>query len=170
MNALRRTLHDLGRLREIGALDLCADDVAEELQDLAEEAAERLGQPIGLVTVVLDEAQFLAGAHGLAGAAAEVGGTPVEWSYCQHTVHRREPFVVEDALEDEVARDLPATRLLGVRAYLGIPLVTSRDQAVGTVCVLSGEPTAFDEADVRVLEELAAIAVGRMEARRGVAA
>ncbi len=170
MNALRRTLHDLGRLREIGALDLCADDVAEELQDLAEEAAERLGQPIGLVTVVLDEAQFLAGAHGLAGAAAEVGGTPVEWSYCQHTVHRREPFVVEDTLEDDVARDVPTTRLFGIRAYLGVPLVTSRGQAVGTVCVLGDEPASFGEQDVRELEELAAAALARMERRRRVVA
>ena len=69
---------DVERLREIVNLDLLSPEADEILQQTAREAATRLGMPISTVTVVLDEAQFFAAAHGVEGWQAESRGTPVE--------------------------------------------------------------------------------------------
>ena len=84
------------RLEEIAALRLTAPDAGEALQAFAERAAMRLGTEVGLVTIVLDQAQYFVGAHGLTGWMAEARGTPVEWSFCAHAVRSRLPFIVED--------------------------------------------------------------------------
>lgn len=42
-------------------------------------------------------------------------------------------------------------------SYLGIPLITGDDQAVGTLCVLDSRPREWTADDVKVLGDLAAI-------------
>ncbi|HET6762455.1 MAG TPA: GAF domain-containing protein, partial [Longimicrobiaceae bacterium] len=136
------------RLREIVDLDVLSPDVDPILQAAVNEAAERLNLPISTVTVVLDEAQFFAAQHGVTGWMAEAGGTPVEWSFCANAVRSGEPFVVDDATTDPLVHDNPLVLLEGIRCYAGIPLVTSRGHALGTLCVIGKEPRAFDEADM----------------------
>lgn len=55
-----KTLHDPARLQEIADLDLASDEVDAILQDLARRAAECFDLPIGLVSMVLDQAQHFA--------------------------------------------------------------------------------------------------------------
>jgi GAF domain-containing protein len=155
------------RLEEIVELGLLSPEIDAILQETAEEAASRLDLPMGLVTVVLDEAQFFAAHHGLSGWMAESRGTPVEWSFCAHAVAGREPFVVEDATTHPVVRDNPLVMHENLRCYAGIPLVTSRGHAIGTLCVAGTEARTFSAADLDELRGLAKKAVERIEERRG---
>ena len=159
---------EAARLEEIVELGLLSPDVDAILQQTVEEAAVRLRLPMSMVTMVLDEAQFFAAHHGLSGWMAESRGTPVEWSFCAHAVAGREPFVVEDATTHPVVRDNPLVRHENLRCYAGIPLVTSRGHAIGTLCVAGTETRSFSEADLDALRGLAAKAVERIEARRGM--
>ena len=159
-------LADAGRLQEIVDLDLLTPGVDAILQQTAEEAAARLHLPMSMVTVVLDEAQFFAAHHGLTGWMAAARGTPVEWSFCANAVASREPFVVEDATTHPVVRDNPLVANDGIRCYAGIPLVSTRGHALGTLCVIGTEARAFSGADLDVLRGLAQQAVDRIEARR----
>ena len=154
------------RLNEIAELDLLSDDVDPILQEATDRAAARLGLPKALVTVVLDQAQFFAAHHGLSGWLAEARGTPVEWSFCAHAVRNGEPFVVEDATSHPLVRENPLVTLDGIRCYAGIPLVTSRGHAVGTLCVIGHEARTFTEQDMADLREIAAETVQAIEARR----
>lgn len=154
------------RLREIAELRLTAPDASEALQSFAERAAQRLGAEAGMVTIVLDQAQYFAASHGLTGWMAEARGTPIEWSFCQHAVRSRAPFVVEDAEQHSLVRDYPIVAEDGTRSYAGIPLVTSRGHAVGTVCVLGMRPRRFSAEDIATLSELAREAVEAIERRR----
>jgi GAF domain-containing protein len=152
------------RLVEVARLRLLVPDTGALLTDLAEEAARQLDLPISLVSVVLDEAQHFAAAHGLGGWLADTRGTPVEWSFCAHAVHSGEPFVVEDATEHPLVRDNPLVPREGIRCYAGVPLISRRGHPLGTLCVIGTEARSFSEEDLAALRELADEAVRRLEA------
>ncbi|HEY0025534.1 MAG TPA: GAF domain-containing protein [Longimicrobium sp.] len=160
-------LFDEQRLQEIHDLDLLSSDVDPILQDVAAEAASRLGLPVSLISVVLDEALHVAGMHGPEGLwLAETRGHPVEWSFCATSVRTRDAFVVENAETHPDHHDNPLVTQDGVRCYAGVPLISSRGFVLGNLCVVGLEQRSFSEADVAVLRELADEAVRRIEARR----
>ncbi len=154
------------RLAEIVELDLFSEDVSAELDGLAKQAAEKLGLPIGLVSIVLDEAQHFAAAYGLDGWIAETSGTPIEWAFCRFTVESGQPFVVEDATEHLKVAANPLVINEGIRCYAGIPLVTSKGNTIGTLCVIGVEPKTFAQRELAALQILATEAVTRLELRR----
>ena len=153
---------DRSRLMEIGSYDVMSAPVRSALDELARTAAERLGSPIGMVTIVMDSAQFLAGTHGVQGWMAEAGGTPVEWSFCANVVRSGEPYVVEDASTDPVQRHNPLVTLDGLRHYAGAPVVTASGSVLGAMCVAGGTPRRFTSGEVAVLVELAAAAAAEI--------
>jgi GAF domain-containing protein len=159
-------LNDGERLRDIIELGLLSPDVDDVLHDLAAEAARHFGLPIGLVSVVLNEAQFFAAMHGLTGWAGGQRGTPIEWSFCQFAVASREPLVVENAITDPLVKDNPLVRENGVRCYAGVPLISSRGHALGSFCVIGLEERAFSDRELADLHQFAAAAVARIETRR----
>jgi GAF domain-containing protein len=160
-------LRDEARLQEIADLDLLSPDVDPILADVAERAASRLGLPVSLVSVVLDEALHVAGFHGPEGLwLAETRGHPVEWSFCATSVRTRSELVVEDAATHPEHRGNPLVTQDGVRCYAGVPLISSRGHVLGNLCVVGLEQRTFAEDDLVVLRELADEAVRRIERRR----
>ena len=160
-------LHDVERLREIAELGLLSPDVDPILQDVAAQAAGRLGLPVSLISVVLDEALHVAGHHGLDGLwLGQTLGHPVEWSFCATSVRTREAFVVEDAAAHPEHRENPLVQVDGVRCYAGVPLISSRGFVLGNLCVVGLEQRTFSETELAVLESLARQAVHRIEQRR----
>jgi GAF domain-containing protein len=157
---------ELARLREVAALELGADIDDPALQSLVERAAEQLGLPIAAVSIILDSAQYLIASHGLGGWIGAVSGTPGEWAFCRHAVDRQAPFIVEDAPAHPIVRDNPLVAFEGIRCYLGVPLITRNQQAVGTLCVLGVAPRSFSEADLDQLQVLANEVLTLLETRR----
>ena len=164
--AARSGREDEARLREIVELDLLSPEVDDILQATVVEAARRVDLPQAMVTVVLDQAQFFAAHHGLDGWMVESRGTPVEWSFCAIAVASGEPFVVEDATTHPLTRDNPLVAHEGIRCYAGIPLVSSRGHALGTLCVIGKESRTFSDEELEALHALAERAVRRIEERR----
>jgi GAF domain-containing protein len=160
-------LYDEARLQEIADLDLLSPDVDPILNDVAREAAERLGLPVSLISVVLDEALHVAAIQGPDGLwLNETRGHPVEWSFCATSVRTREPFVVENAETHPEHRTNPLVTQDGVRCYAGVPLISSRGFVLGNLCVVGLQSREFSAHDVGVLRALAATAVHRIEQRR----
>lgn len=159
-------LQDRERLKEIAALRLTEPDIQHILRDVCREASRALGLPIGLVTVLLDEAQHFAAQHGLDGWMQETQGTPVEWSFCRHTVADRASFVVNDARAHTHVKDSPLVTHDGFRCYAGMPLITSRGHSVGSLCVAGVEPREFTTGELETLQQYTAEAVRRIETRR----
>lgn len=158
---------ELDRLREIAALRLGEDVQDEQLEMIVKRAAEQLGLPIAAVSIVLDEAQYMVATHGLDSSwIGGARGTPKEWSFCRHAVDRRAPFIVEDAAEVAEVADNPLVHNDSVRTYLGVPLITSRDQAIGALCVIGSESRTFSTQDVGNLVSLADELLPLLEARR----
>ncbi|WP_145979179.1 GAF domain-containing protein [Gemmatimonas phototrophica] len=159
-------LQDRERLREIAALRLTEPDVQHILRDVCAEASKALGVPMGMVTVVLDDAQLFAGQHGLSGWLQEAGGTPAEWAFCRYTVASKAPFIVNDAATHPLVQDSPLFTQDGLRCYAGIPLVTSRGHAIGSFCVAGTTPREFSEMEIQKLQRYASETMRRLETRR----
>lgn len=159
----------LDRLAEIAALDLFSPRAQTILDRFARRAAQGLGLPVGLITVVLDDAQVMAGAHGLFGWVAETRGVPLEWSFCRTPVESGQRHVITNAAVDATHRDNPLVTVEGVRCYAGSPLVTSRGQVLGTCCVLGTEPREFTAEELLTLDVMAADAVAEIESTRHAA-
>jgi GAF domain-containing protein len=161
-----QTLEDAARLEEIAELRLNDSDLDAVLSDIAAEAAEHFGLPVALVSIVLDRAQYFRGAHGLDGWMATTRGTPAEWSFCQHVVRNREPFVVDDAETHPLMQDSPLVRMEGVRCYAGVPLVTFRGHVIGSFCVQGPDARSFTEYDLAQLHRYAKRVITLLEQRR----
>ena len=129
------------------------------LQGLVREAADRLGAPIALVSLVLDRIQFFRAQVGLPSDLAAMQATDRDISFCQFVVQDDQLFAVEDATVDpRVPQVLVASH--GVRSYLGAP-VRVHDAVLGSLCVIDGVARTFSAADRALLEGLA----GRASAR-----
>jgi GAF domain-containing protein len=161
-----QTLDDTARLQEIADLRLNDSDIDGILSDITAEAAAHFGLPVALLSVVLDQAQYFLGSHGLDGWMATTRGTPVEWSFCRHVVRNREPFVVDDAQNHPLMQDSPLVRIEGVRCYAGVPLITSSGHAVGSFCVQGPDARSFSEDDLAQLQRYAKRVITRIEQRR----
>ncbi len=154
------------RLQDIADLGLATAETDAILQEICTQAAEALSLPIGLVTVVLDEAQHFAARHGLDGWMDEASGTPVEWAFCRYSVATGEAFVVQDAATHPLVQHNPLFTADGLRCYAGIPLISSRGFALGSLCVAGTEAREFSLADLDQLRAFAAAAIARIESRR----
>lgn len=163
---VQRILQQRERLQEIAELRLTEPDVRATLQEICERAAAEMQLPIGLVSIVLDEAQYFVARVGIGGWMDEAAGTPAEWSFCRFGVATQQPLVVEDATSHPLVHANPLVTIEGLRCYAGVPLVTSRGHAIGSFCVAGADSREFSEAEIARLRVYAAEAMDRIEARR----
>ena len=157
---------ETARLEEIAALGLVSGDQDPALDAIAHEAAAALGAPTALINVVLDTAVHVAASHGLDGWVAEVGGVPAEWAFCAHIARLGAPLAIEDTTVNVLSASSPLVVIDGVRSYAGVPLVSARGHALGTLCVLGTAARPFTAADIETLTAHAARTAAHLEARR----
>ena len=161
---------DPERLRSLAETGLLDSPAEERFDRQARLAAEVLNAPVALVSVIDDDRQFFKSCLGLPEPWASARETPLSHSFCQHAVVSREPLIVDDAREHPVLRDNAAIRDLGVIAYAGVPLIDSRDQALGTLCVIDSHPRQWSSHQVSLLRDLAASVVTEVELGRAAEA
>jgi PAS domain S-box-containing protein len=84
---------------------------------------------------------------------------------CQWVLKKGEPLLIRDAAEDQ--RFPPeGIQLAGAepcRSYAGVPLITSAQQVVGTMALMSREPNKFTQEHITFLDVLGRQAVTRLE-------
>jgi GAF domain-containing protein len=155
----RARLTDPVRLAALEATGLLDAPALPEFDELTRIVTWLLDVPAATVSLVDDRRQFFAGACGLTGPAAEDRGTPLETSFCQHTVAAGRALIVEDAREHPLLRDNPAIVERDLIAYAGIPLVDADDNVLGVLCAIDNKPRRWREDDVATLRRLAERAV-----------
>ncbi len=135
------------------------------LQRLTDLAARLLGAPGADVSVqvsLLSDEQTIAAKTG--DLAAPVGSrSPTSESLCTVTAGLGAPLVVTEAVRDERVRHLPPVASGTVGAYAGVPLIAADGAVVGALCAFGGEPRAWSDSDVVVLEELAVAVMAQLE-------
>ncbi|MBW3570663.1 MAG: GAF domain-containing sensor histidine kinase [Gemmatimonadetes bacterium] len=156
----------LERLRATGLLDAPTEEAFDRLTRLA---SRLLNAPLSTVTLVDSDRQFYMSCAGVPEPLATTRSTPLEFSFCKHTVVLGRPLVVPDTRVHPDVSDNPAIEKFGVVAYAGIPLLTTDGHALGTLCVMDFKVRHWTEDDVRNLTDLAASVSTEIELRMDIA-
>ncbi len=148
----------LEALRRYGILDSEREAAFDRITSLA---ADLLGVPIALITLVDEERQWFKSAYGL-----DATSTPREGGFCAYTVSCERPTVIEDAAVDpRFAKHPMVTGDPHIRLYAGAPLITADGLALGTLCVIGHQPRVLDGREVRILTSLAALVIDQIDTR-----
>ncbi|MCO8275374.1 GAF domain-containing sensor histidine kinase [Actinoplanes sp. TRM 88003] len=150
-----------GRLAALHDAQVLDTGPEEDFDDIALLASQICGTPVGLVSLVDRDRQWLKAKVG-----TELVGMPRDLSFCAHTITSHDLLEVPDARQDDRFADNPGIESLGIRFYAGAPVVLDGTYAVGTVCVLDREPRVLTTAQRRALRSLARHASVQLELRR----
>ncbi|MEO8382778.1 MAG: GAF domain-containing sensor histidine kinase [Acidobacteriota bacterium] len=158
-----RTVLDPARLaavRGTGRLDSATEEAFDRLTRLA---ARLTGAPVTFISLVDADRDFYQACFGLPEPLAsdrQMSGM----TFCHFALVSDGPLVINDTLAHPIYRTVPTVETMGVRAYLGVPLVTG-GLAIGSFCAIDFQPHVWTELDIEVLQELAASTLREIELR-----
>ncbi|WP_405667006.1 GAF domain-containing protein [Streptomyces sp. NBC_01166] len=167
------------RLRRLG-LGERADASFDSFDAFADRVAEVTATPFSIVNFIDENRQFFAGLHTPAGirggadlgaaAAAGSGGRYLarDHGYCPHVLVRRKALVLEDVCDYPRFAGNPVVDDIGIRSYLGAPLIDRTGVALGTVCAVDTVPRAWGRAGLDTIKLLAREFVVQIERREAV--
>ncbi|MEM6648305.1 MAG: GAF domain-containing protein [Bacteroidota bacterium] len=128
-------------------------------------ASRLLGVPVALVSLVTEDRQFFKSQQGLPSPWDLLRQTPLSHSFCQHVVHSGDALVIEDARTHPLVKDNRAIEDLDVVAYLGMPLKTQDEHALGSLCEIQSTPRQWTPEEQHVLKDLADMVMTEAELR-----
>lgn len=156
-------LDEVDRMTALVRYGILDTEAEEQFDRITRLVAALFNAPIALVSLVDHRRQWFKSTFGL-----QARETPREHAFCAHAICGRDLFVIPDATKDQRFADNPlVTGQPAIRFYMGAPLVTPDDHALGTLCVIDSkarpEPTREQK---QVLRDLAGIVMHHMETRR----
>jgi DNA-binding response OmpR family regulator len=158
-------LNDAERLAAVDALRPDSSGQAG-LDRFTQLASKMLQVPVSTITLIDKDRQVYASHVGVGEPWASVGHAPLEYSYCQYAVTSRQPLRIDDATLHPLVQNSPAISELDAVSYVGIPLITDDDQAVGTLCVVDSRPRHWTDHEVGILNDLAGILTAQLNSTR----
>ncbi|MFD7717611.1 GAF domain-containing protein [Streptomyces sp. NPDC059814] len=155
------------RLRSLG-LGERSDASFDNFDAFADRVAEVTEVPFSMVNFIDGNRQFYAGLHTPAGTrkGTDLGATAagsgrsgryvaLDHGYCPHVVVRRRALVLEDVCDYPRFAGNPVVDDIGIRSYLGAPLIDRTGIAVGAVCAVDTVPRPWGRAGLDTIKSLA---------------
>lgn len=152
------------RLRELG-LGAYPD---REFDDFARKLAQTTGAPYAMVNFISTTEQYFAGLYTNNGATTDGAieqeinpyGQPgrvmnLDHGFCPDVVSRRKALVLEDVCSWARFAGNPVVDKLGIRSYLGAPLIDRTGVALGTICVVDTEPRPWGHPGLGTIKRMA---------------
>ncbi|TVQ08007.1 MAG: GAF domain-containing sensor histidine kinase [Leptolyngbya sp. DLM2.Bin27] len=157
----QRQPHQAQILAALGLGDLGSVPPWEEA---AQVAAQFLAMPIAVVTLADGNSEYIRAAYGLSSLGvgnplSQQRQLPLNQGLGLYVLDSRQPLVLPDAADNAVTARSEWVATYGIRAYCGVPLITSQGLCIGTLAVMDRQPHRFTE------QELAFVA---MAARWGM--
>ncbi|MEU8571671.1 GAF domain-containing protein [Streptomyces pathocidini] len=160
----------VARLSELGI----GDAPVPEFDEFARELARITGAPYAMVNFIDEHRQYFAGLYtpSEAQSGVELGPAPQQATpgrvmardhgYCPHVVVRRKALVLEDVCDYPRFAGNPVVDEIGIRSYLGAPLIDRTGMALGTICVVDQEPRPWGRQGLETIKSMAADMVERI--------
>ena len=148
----------LAALNRYKILDTLPEQVYDNLVQLASHIC---GTPIALISLVDRDRQWFKSRVGI-----DATETSREISFCGHAVAEKAILHIPDTKEDARFSDNPL--VVGepkIRFYLGVPLITPDNYALGTLCVIAPHPKQLTPQQIKQLEMLSHLVVSQLELR-----
>jgi GAF domain-containing protein len=165
------------RLRELGlgqAPDPELDAFARDLAEAARHIAGTELPPFAMVNFVTDQ-QYLAGLYTPPGPGGDPAGAvelgrevPLDHGYCPHVVVRRKALVLDDVCDYPRFAGNPVVDKLGIRTYVGAPLIDHTGTALGTICIVDREPRPWGHPGLNLIKERAEELMRLIRRREGL--
>ncbi|GGU59608.1 GAF domain-containing protein [Streptomyces lavendofoliae] len=162
------------RLRQLGI----GEHPDPDFDAFAARLAKVTGAPYSMVNFIDENQQFFAGLHTpngthsaerLSATAAASGGVSRymarDHGYCPHVVVRRKALVLEDVCDYPRFAGNPVVDEIGIRSYLGAPLIDRTGTALGTICVVDTEPRPWGRPGLETIKSLDAELVEQIHRR-----
>jgi CheY-like chemotaxis protein len=148
----------LERVTDLRILNTSPEPVFDDLVHLA---ALICDTPIAVIDFVDEQRVWFKAKIGL-----QVDEIPREQSFSAHAILQSEVLIVPDTLSDErFTKSLLVTEI-GIRFYVGIPLIPVNGQAVGTLAAMDRIPHLLTAEQIDALTILARRIVHELELRR----
>lgn len=146
-------------LQRYQILDTAPEQAFDDLTNLA---AYICGTPMALITLVDANRQWFKSKVGF-----EAFQTPRELAFCAHTICKpNEVLIVPNTLKDERFFTNPfVTSEPNIRFYIGAPLVTPDNFALGTICAIDVVPREITKEQILALQALSRQVVRQLELR-----
>ncbi|MEU4674735.1 GAF domain-containing protein [Amycolatopsis sp. NPDC023774] len=162
----------MDRLRELGIGTL----PDPEFDAIAAKAAQLASTPYAMVNFLSDRQQYFAGLHvppshqhsAALQTSPSTAHPPVDRTmdldhgWCPYVVTRKKALPLNDVLEYPRWKGNPVITKLGIRSYLGAPLIERRETefgesavVLGTVCVIDTEKHSWGQSGVDLIKGLA---------------
>ena len=155
------------RLAALASLDLVGSAPDERFDRITRTVASLLDVPIAALNLVDDRQQWALSAIGMDQGAS----VPREHAFCAHVVGGATPLVVAATHEDTRFRDNPlVTSAPYLQSYAGMPVRAHGGPVVGTLCIADRRPRDFDQAQLRLLRDLAGWVEAELDRSRIAAA
>lgn len=139
----------LRRLRDLRVLDTPSEPLFDAL---AQAAAELVGTPMALVSLIDEHRQWFKANVGLPDATE----TPRDLAFCTHAILDDALMEVPDARDDVRFADNPfVTGEANIRFYAGAPITLRDGLRMGSLCVVDNQPRQLNDMQRRVLSQLA---------------
>jgi GAF domain-containing protein len=160
------------RLRQLGLGQRPDAELDAFVRELAETARQLSGAdhaPFAMVNFVTDR-QYLGGVYappgsGPAGDALLAREAPLDLGFCPHVVVRRKALVLDDVCDYPRFAGNPIVDKLGIRTYVGAPLIDHTGTALGTICLVDSEPRPWGHPGLNLIKERAAELMRRIQLR-----
>jgi GAF domain-containing protein len=153
-----------------------------EFDEFARKLAQTTGAPYAMVNFIGETRQYFAGLYtpsgtqagsdpgsAAAAAAAVEPGREMDrdHGYCPHVVVRRKALVLEDVCDYPRFAGNPVVDEIGIRSYMGAPLIDHTGTALGTICVVDVEPRPWGRPGLETIKSMAAELMERIHQREG---
>lgn len=143
--------HVLKRVQKLNALELDYFSLKGELDHFTRLAVTCTGAYSAVINLLDEHNQWTVSACGM-----EHNHMPKDKSICQFTIQQKEPYEITDLRLDSRFTDSPY--LAGdpvLTYYLGIPILTTGDVAIGALCILNVEPLSINSFQIQQLQLIA---------------
>lgn len=150
------------RLSAVRAVQWLETAANENFDRICRLASAYFDVPTVLVSLVDKDRQWFAGRIGFGPSQ-----TPINQSFCAHTIQQDGVMQVVDACIDPRFMDNElVTAPDGIRFYAGAPLVTRDGHAIGSLCIIDKWPHQLSHAETQVLQDLAEMVIAQIEQRQ----
>ena len=157
-------MDEAGRLAALRRYRILDTEPEQAFDDLALLAAQICGTPIALISLVDADRQWFKARVGVS-----LAETSRNVAFCAHAITQADLFVVPDALADARFRENPLVLSdPRIRFYVGAPLITPDDHALGTICALDHVPRTLTPEQRAALAALGRQVVALLELRKNL--
>jgi signal transduction histidine kinase len=159
------------RLQALAALGLLDTEGVPVFEEATQTAAHFLDASICVLGVLDCDRLWYKSAVGLSrlglmNSLASTRQLDRTEAFCSQVVETQQVLAIADATCDPVFSDTVLVQRYGIRAYLGVPLMTSQGVCVGALAVMAQEPRTFARKEIDFLQLMARWSMSEFERDR----